>query len=77
MRKTERGAVTGETKIIRWMPEEYKRQDGYTSVVSRMIAQLGLEENEELAWGDKCSKTEVQEVELERRGSDNKRWWET
>ena len=36
-------------KNIRWMPEEHKGKDGYTSVASRMLAQLGLEENEELS----------------------------
>ena len=42
-----------------------------------MIAQVGLEENEELPWGDTCPKIEIQEVELELRGTDDKRWWET
>ena len=36
-------------KNIRWMPEEHKGRDGYTSIASRMVAQLGLEENEELS----------------------------
>ena len=36
-------------KNVRWMPEEHKGRDGYTSTASRMIAQLGLEENEELS----------------------------
>ena len=36
-------------KSVRWMPEEHKGRDGYTSTASRMMAQLGLEENEELS----------------------------
>ena len=64
-------------KSIWWMPEEHKGRDGYTSVASRMIAQLGLEENEELSWGGKCYESEIQEVDLELGGSDDKRWWES
>ena len=63
-------------KNIQWMPEEHKGCEGYTSIASRMMAQLGLEENEELAWGDECSKVEIQEIDLELRGTDDKKWWE-
>ena len=52
-------------------------RDGYTSVASRMLAQLGLEENEDLSWGGTCPKTEIQEIQLELGGMDDKIWWET
>ena len=59
------------------MPEEHKGHDGYTSTASRMIAQLGLEENEELSWGDRCPKVEIQAINLELGGTDDRKWWET
>ena len=59
------------------MPEEYKGHDGYTSIASRMVAQLGLEENEELSWGGECPKVEIQEIDLELGGTNDKKWWET
>ena len=64
-------------KAIRWMPEEYKGRDGYTSVASRMLAQLGLEGDEELSWGGGCPTVEIREVQLELGGRDNKLWWES
>ena len=50
---------------------------GYTSVASRMLAQLGLEENKELSWGGTCPETEIQEIQLELGGTDDRIWWET
>ena len=64
-------------KNIRWMPEEHKGRDGYTLIASRMVAQLALEEYEELSWGGECPKVEIPEIDLEPRGTDDKKWWET
>ena len=41
------------------------------------MAQVGLEENEELSWGGECPKVVIQEIDLELGGTDNKKWWET
>ena len=54
------------------MPEEHKGRDGYTSVASRMLAQLGLEENEELSWGGTCPEIEIPEIQLELGGTNAK-----
>ena len=54
----------------------YKGKDGYTSVASRMLAQLDLEEDEELSWGGLCPRVEVEEIELEIEKADGKEWWE-
>ena len=64
-------------KSIRWMPKEHKGRDGYTLTASRMIAPLGLEENEELSWGDRYLKVEIQEINLELGGTGDRKWWQT
>src|SRR5258705_406963 len=63
-------------KALRWAPLEYKGKDGYTSVASRMLAQLDLEEDEELSWGGLCPRVQVDELDLELGSTDNRDWWE-
>ena len=36
-------------KELRWAPKEHVGKDGYTSIASRMLAQLDLQEDEKLS----------------------------
>ena len=50
-------------KALKWAPLEHRGKDGYTSVATRMLAQLDLEEDEELSWGGgTCPRIDITEV---------------
>ena len=63
-------------KELRWAAKEYMGKDGYTSVASRLLAQLDLEQEEILSWGGTCTKIAIKEIELELGKTDSKESWE-